>query len=95
MTKNEAQFEIHGTYLPKDILDEDGYMVSYPNGLKTWYNKESFLKKAFPIESDELIAKDDITRFYKTSTYHCSDTVQVGSFLNMVLKWTRGTLFRQ
>lgn len=94
MTKSEAQMKIHGKELPKDVLDEDGYLVSYPNDLSTWYNKESFLRKAFPLNDGDMITTEDVNKFHETSTYFTGDKTMTTHVLNVIMKWTRGTLFK-
>jgi len=54
---SEIMGKVHGTE------DREGYMVSYPDGYKSWSPKDVFEAAYFPLEEGDKITQSDVDLF--------------------------------
>lgn len=51
MSRVEAEMLLNRQIKPKDVLNEPGYLVEYPDGYKSWSPKEAFEEAYKPSET--------------------------------------------
>ena len=47
---------------------DEGYLVVYPDGYKSWCPKEAFERAGFPLERDDKITPEDVGEFISRGT---------------------------